>query len=920
MNPLRLSAALLPLGLFVPVARAQNAFVNWETPHVHPLTMTPNGQLLLAVNLPDDRLEVFSLASGSPVHVGSVPVGLDPVSVRARSDTQAWVVNHVSDTVSIVDLTVGQVIATLATDDEPCDVVFAGNPLRAFVSCSQANSVLVYDPANRGVPPARITIDGEDPRELALSPAGDKIYVAVFESGNRTTILPIGGITSPDYPPNVSGSPYGPYGGVTPPPNDGANFNPPMAPGIGTPPPLSLVARQNAAGRWFDDNGGDWTALVSGPLALAMGRHAGWTLGDHDIAVIDTSTLSVSYLDHLMNLCMGLAVNPASGAVGVIGTDAINEIRFEPNISGRFLRVLLALVDPLAPTTPDVVDLNPHLDYSSPSVPISERDKSISDPRGIAWNAAGTRAYVTGMGTNNVVVIDGSGARAGLAPTIAVGEGPTGIVLDEPRQQLYVLNKFAASISIVSTASELETARVAFFDPTPAAIREGRKYLYNAREFSGLGMTACAACHVDARIDRLAWDLGNPAGQPKNTDGLNHGGGLPARESLPDLTVGFINFHPMKGPMLTQTLQDIIGHEPHHWRGDRLGFEEFNPAFISLQGADSEIGAADMQEFEDFLATIHFPPNPYRTLENELSTDLPLPGQFTVGRFGPAGQPLPNGNAANGKALFTGPLLCHHCHTQPTGLGTHKHWNGTEFEFIPPGPNDEAHITVIPPVFQRPQNFKIPSLRDLYDRTGCDNQAATSRAGFGMRHDGVVDSLSRFASRPFVTVNNDQEVADLVAFLLSMSGGIEGEGGDDDVNHPPGPSSQSTPAAVGKQVTFNGTPNPGGTTLLNALVALADQQAIGLIARGRIAGLPRGFYYRSGSFQSDRGTETFSQNALLATAGASTPLTFTAVPHGSERRKGADRDADGMLDRDELDRGFDPADRHSPRAGFPRRR
>src|SRR5262245_32538280 len=105
---------------------AQNAFVHWETPHVHPLALTPNRALLLAVNLPDDRLEVFSLASGSPVHLGSVPVGLDPVSVRPRSNSLAWVVNHVSDSVSVVDLVNGYVFATLQTDDEPCDVAFAG--------------------------------------------------------------------------------------------------------------------------------------------------------------------------------------------------------------------------------------------------------------------------------------------------------------------------------------------------------------------------------------------------------------------------------------------------------------------------------------------------------------------------------------------------------------------------------------------------------------------------------------------------------------------------------------------------------------------------------------------------------------------------------------------------------------------------
>ena len=96
------------------------------------------------------------------------------------------------------------------------------------------------------------------------------------------------------------------------------------------------------------------------------------------------------------------------------------------------------------------------------------------------------------------------------------------------------------------------------FDPTTLAIKIGRKHLYNTHLNSGLGQIACASCHVDGRIDRLAWDLGDPSGSIKPFSG-NCGGG------------GCQNWHPMKGPMTTQTLQDIIGKEPHHWRGDREG-------------------------------------------------------------------------------------------------------------------------------------------------------------------------------------------------------------------------------------------------------------------------------------------------------------------------------------------------------------
>ena len=78
-----LAAALL-LGIAAP-ALAQGTFVNWESPPVHPVDMTPDGSTLLVVNTADARLEIFTLGSGLPVHTASVPVGLDPVSVRART-------------------------------------------------------------------------------------------------------------------------------------------------------------------------------------------------------------------------------------------------------------------------------------------------------------------------------------------------------------------------------------------------------------------------------------------------------------------------------------------------------------------------------------------------------------------------------------------------------------------------------------------------------------------------------------------------------------------------------------------------------------------------------------------------------------------------------------------------------------------
>src|SRR4029077_19286239 len=97
------------------------SFINFETAPVHPLALSPDSTRLAVCNLADGRLELFDVTSGSPVPLGSVPVGIDPVSVRFRTATEAWVVNHISDSISVVDVTSLRVIATIDTLDTPED-------------------------------------------------------------------------------------------------------------------------------------------------------------------------------------------------------------------------------------------------------------------------------------------------------------------------------------------------------------------------------------------------------------------------------------------------------------------------------------------------------------------------------------------------------------------------------------------------------------------------------------------------------------------------------------------------------------------------------------------------------------------------------------------------------------------------------
>src|SRR4029077_4865939 len=134
---------------------------------VHPIRVSSDGSLLFVANAPDNRLEVYSLADpANPLLLRVITRGLEPCSVAPRTNDEVWVVNSLSDSVSIVSISAGRVVATLAVKDERADVIFAGPPQRAFVSAMASDAVVVFDPVTRAQV-ATIAIAGKDPSALA---------------------------------------------------------------------------------------------------------------------------------------------------------------------------------------------------------------------------------------------------------------------------------------------------------------------------------------------------------------------------------------------------------------------------------------------------------------------------------------------------------------------------------------------------------------------------------------------------------------------------------------------------------------------------------------------------------------------------------------------------------------------------------
>ncbi|MEK6281708.1 MAG: DUF4214 domain-containing protein [Acidobacteriota bacterium] len=784
-------------------------YKNFEGPQVHPLTVTPDGRRLLAVNTPNNSLSVFSLTGRSLTLMAEIPVGLEPVSVAARNDSEVWVVNWLSDSVSVVDLKTWNVTRTFDVGDEPTDVIFAGQQNeRAFVCVSGLSQIKVYDPNAPAAAPQVIVIRGKQPRALTGNPGNSRVFVSVFESGNQTTTVPAAQVEA--------------AGGLPPP-------NPPMSASLPAAPSVGLIVKWNGSG-WADESGSTrWTQFIP------------YTLADVDVVILDANAATASISREVRGVGTHIGntvVDPTSNQLVVVNDEAHNDVRFEPNVRGRFLNTRVSMVN-LANSNVTPVDLNPHIDYGVPLGSDAERANSLALPRDIVRAADGT-LYIAATGSAKVGVLNSSGV---VQARINVGQGPTGLALNQQSNLLYALNRFDETISIVDTTTRAQIATVPVgFNPEPEVVRTGRRFLYDAG-FSAHGDLACASCHLDGHRDGLAWDLGDPQGQMQV---VINGLGLPG---LPTQSV----FHPMKGPMTTQSLRGIVGTEPLHWRGDRGTLADFNTAFQSLLGGPRQLTTDEMNAFTSFTKTMTYPPNPNQNL------DRTLPNPAT----GP--------NATRGSQLFNtatfdaGVLTCNQCHTA-SGFGT-----GTNKLLIPGV------------LLQESQDFKVPQLRGQYQKTGFFRTSGEQLTGYGFLHDGSIDTLLTFLHAPVFTFQNDNQRRDVEQFVLSFDSGIA--------------------PAVGVQVTANAD-NKTSSAVTNRINLLMSQATAGncdLVVRGIYSGAPRGFLYTgNGLFQTDRQSETpVSLQQLLQSAGAGAELTFTGLPAGDGHRNALDRNKNSILDGEE---------------------
>lgn len=835
---------------------AAGDFVTFESGHVRPMALSSDGNRLYVVNTPDNTVQVFDVAGTTPAVVETIPVGMEPVAVALKDDGELWVVNHLSDSVSIVDVSSSpaQLKNTRLVGDEPRDIVFAGdNDKWAFITAAHRGQNAPFDPqlttpgvgradvwvfetGNPGFqlggdPVTILNMFGDTLRGLARTPDGSRVYTAVFNSGNRTTVLDeISSGTGLDKPGPVRSA-------------------------DGTRQPNTGLVVQFDGENWLDS--GD---PATGRAPRSWNNLVKLELPDYDVFEIDATGAEprvVSRTSGVGTTLFNLAVNPRNGKVYVSNQEANNVVRFEgpgnnsTTLNGNFVQSRITVVDG---NQAQPRHLNKHIDYSRNLGTSSERERALATPLEMAVSSDGATLYMAAMGSGKLARFDtASLENDSFQPSeedqlTLSGGGATGVVLDEGRNRAFVTTRFNNGVSVVALGSTMrEVVNVSMHNPEPEHVVDGRRFMYDAAYTSSRGDASCAGCHIFGDMDHLTWDLGNPDGTTiENSNEYNEN--VPAAGRI-------LTFHAMKGPMNTQSLRGMKGNGPLHWRGDKRGldrrpgetleeaaFKEFNKAFVNLLRRDSELTAAEMQSFTDFAMELTYPPNPVAPLDNRLPAPLL--------------EALEVYNTVTSDFVTT----CNGCHV----LDPERNMFGTDGTMSVEG-GDVA------------EDMKIPHLRNMYQKVGMFAKNGDDRPamgpqirGFGFDNQGASGSVDNFLSAPvFIFLGQRRR---LLVEQLSLAF-----------------PSEMNPV-VGQQVTVN-PDNRNRADIQSRLDLLVERALVtspraecDLVATAVFNGQPRRWVLNANQkfVPGDRATPSLTRAELLQQAAdGADPVTFTCTPPGS---------------------------------------
>jgi hypothetical protein len=716
------------------------------SPQANPVGLSGDGSVVYALNTSAGTLSIRSTTAPYGL-IAEVRVGLEPVGLAVRpklnpadpgEDEWVLVANHVSDSIAVVSLAGRAVIDVIqvldangvSTTDEPVGIAFDGRN-RAFVTLDNRNEVLTLQvgASGRFQPGARAVLTAQAPRALAV--ANGRLFVAAFESGNRTE-FPSCGASEPinfvrDHP--VDEGCLFPMNAFT---------------------LLQFATSPNVGGEVIRDS----------------------DIPDRDLFVYDPNNLSapLQVLQGVGTLLYGVATS--GSRVFVTQTEARNQLDGLLDLGNRMFENRLAFVD-CGPSCGAVSLVN--LDANPFGVP-------VPTPYGVAASGNGALVVATAAGSDGVpglpgapgvtvpglVTLSSSGAMLGRVGTGALPQGvalrsnPAGV-----GETAFVLNTGDSTLSVVDVRTPSAPALLATLpvgtDPAPPEVRRGR-IVFSAARASTSGNFSCESCHPNGHLDQLLWvinTLESPADVPGCEPATEHcpepRSTMPVRglrDTLPLHWVGTLA-DPIPGVFLAEddgapdcdlATDGELGCIRHIVDASMSGVMCAQPSCpTGPTGLPGALTGAERDDMAAFLAAVSYPPSPLRRPSDALSaTARTGVGDFFLDRGG-ISTPVTCADIVSG------------CHALPLGVATNSLLVG---------------------------RFDAPTMRGIWDRhllfsDGIfGSEEFLGSAGFDPTATGMTEFRSLAATFPnLFTAAYNVPVGNIWAFVNEMSVGLPGLAG-----------------------------------------------------------------------------------------------------------------------------------------------
>lgn len=397
--------------------------------------------------------------------------------------TALYVAEYTGNAVAVVDLASRQVARRIALPQPPAGLALSADGKILYVTGAAPDGALFIVDAASGTVTAQVPT-GHTPEAVAVSPAGDKIFVAnrfnneiaVIDAATNTVAKRI------------------------------AVSREPVAMTFAADGALLYVANHLPVGA----SDGDYIAGV--------------------ISVIDAGTLEVAATITLPNGCTdlrGICASP-DGAY-VYATHLLSRYHLPTTQLERGWMNTNAL---------SIVDAREKRLVNT--VLLDDVDLGAANPWAPCCTPDGRFLCVTHAGTHEISIIDRAALHeklAGLDEKTAAavpnnlaflvtlrtrvklpGNSPRGLWLDNTTA--YAAQYFSDSIALapLEAAGRRDIAQIALGETLPLTPERKGEMLFNDADLCFQHWQSCGSCHPDARADALNWDLMNDGiGNPKNT-------------------------------------------------------------------------------------------------------------------------------------------------------------------------------------------------------------------------------------------------------------------------------------------------------------------------------------------------------------------------------------------------------------------